>query len=176
MAWTLTSKSDIFGEFLYEYHTSIGINIFLRCLAHIINLATQALISTRSKAKYFNPHDDGDQLPDANIVDVERDEVGLVRVICVKVRLLLMTPTYNAIIYYSYRHVRHRRGRSSSPLSKLNWRKKCSSSSSIWRFAGVQHILCCIGLSPIWRFVINCLPTLLVILIFCRLLTSSSTS
>ncbi|KAF8240106.1 hypothetical protein L208DRAFT_1234533, partial [Tricholoma matsutake] len=50
-----------------------------RCLAHIINLATQALITTYSKSKHYNPAD-----PDANLAGPEHDEVGLVRAICVK--------------------------------------------------------------------------------------------
>ena len=55
-----------------------------RCLAHIINLAAQALISTRSKAKYYDANAD----EDAHIPSMEgedRDEVGLVRAISVKV-------------------------------------------------------------------------------------------
>ena len=57
----------------------------LSCLAHIINLATQALISTRSKAKYYEPNKpDDDQLPEAAGGD-DRDEVGLICAICVKV-------------------------------------------------------------------------------------------
>lgn len=54
-----------------------------RCLAHIINLSTQALIATRSKAKYYNPHELEEHLPDVDAF--ERDEVGLVRAIVVKV-------------------------------------------------------------------------------------------
>jgi hypothetical protein len=43
------------------------------------------LIATRSKAKYYNPHELDDHLPDVEAF--ERDEVGLVRAIVVKVRL-----------------------------------------------------------------------------------------
>jgi hypothetical protein len=51
-----------------------------RCLAHIINLATQALISTHSKSKHYNPAE-----PDADLtVGNGRDVVGLVRAISVK--------------------------------------------------------------------------------------------
>ncbi|KAG6864146.1 hypothetical protein C0991_012142, partial [Blastosporella zonata] len=53
------------------------------CLAHIINLATQALILTRSKAKYYNPHQIDEHLPDTSL-DVERDELGLIWAIVVK--------------------------------------------------------------------------------------------
>lgn len=58
--------------------------IICSCLAHIINLATQALISTRSKAKYYSPDTDDAHIPDLGAV--ERDEVGLVRAISVKAR------------------------------------------------------------------------------------------
>jgi hypothetical protein len=59
-----------------------------RCLAHIINLATQALIKTRSKAKYYSPHEENQE--DVDGVDgVERDELGLIRAICVKVRVII---------------------------------------------------------------------------------------
>ncbi|KAF9479033.1 hypothetical protein BDN70DRAFT_879188 [Pholiota conissans] len=80
----MMSSNDTFGESLYASLILILVlYVLLRCLAHIINLATQAVISTRSKAKYFNPHDDDAEiLPD---VDAERDEVGLIRMISVSV-------------------------------------------------------------------------------------------
>jgi hypothetical protein len=49
------------------------------CLAHVINLATQALISTYSKSPHFDPNK-----PEAHI-PTTRDEVGLIRAIAVKV-------------------------------------------------------------------------------------------
>jgi hypothetical protein len=60
-----------------------------RCLAHIINLATQAFISTHSKSKHYDPAE-----PDADLTgDNGRDVVGLVRAISVKVALtLLLSP------------------------------------------------------------------------------------
>jgi hypothetical protein len=69
-----------------KWTNSIMINHlpFYRCLAHIINLATQALIKTRSKAKYFNPHEGNEEDLDGED-GAERDELGLVRAICVKV-------------------------------------------------------------------------------------------
>ncbi|KAF5338272.1 hypothetical protein D9611_014615 [Ephemerocybe angulata] len=64
----------------------------IRCLAHIINLATQAVISTYSKT----PHVDTETSPDdlnstlndlANVTaTVERDEIGVVCVLAVKAR------------------------------------------------------------------------------------------
>ena len=55
-----------------------------RCLAHIINLATQVLISTRSKAKHYNPHNVDEHASDVDAV--QQDKLGLVRATCVKVR------------------------------------------------------------------------------------------
>jgi len=56
----------------------------IRCLAHIINLATQVLISSYSKAKHYNPHAPGEHVPDTSAC--KRDEVGLIRAITVKER------------------------------------------------------------------------------------------
>jgi hypothetical protein len=42
----------------------------------------QALISTRSKAKYYDPHNINDHTPDVDAI--ERDELGLIRAISVK--------------------------------------------------------------------------------------------
>jgi hypothetical protein len=67
------------------------------CLAHIINLATQALISTRSKAKYYNPHNIDEHMPDVSAP--ERDELGLIRAICVKVRFTLPLTQRYYILY-----------------------------------------------------------------------------
>jgi hypothetical protein len=55
------------------------------CLAHVINLATQALIGGYSKTKFFDPEKPEDHTPD--VEDFERDVVGLVRAITVKVSL-----------------------------------------------------------------------------------------
>jgi hypothetical protein len=52
------------------------------CLAHVINLDTQALIGTYSKSPHFDPRS-----PDAHI-PTSHDEVGLIRAIVVKVRHL----------------------------------------------------------------------------------------
>jgi hypothetical protein len=46
-------------------------------------LATQALIASRSQAKYYNPHDLDEHMPDIDGFD--RDEVGLVHAVVVKV-------------------------------------------------------------------------------------------
>lgn len=54
------------------------------CLAHVINLATQSLISSYSKSPHFDPVH-----PEAH-VPTTRDEVGLVRAIVVKVSLVIL--------------------------------------------------------------------------------------
>ena len=69
---------------------TVGISAYLsliisaRCLAHIINLAAQAVISARSKSKYYNGDLADDHLPE-DLSANERDEIGIVRAICVKV-------------------------------------------------------------------------------------------
>jgi hypothetical protein len=53
----------------------------VRCIAHIVNLATQALIAAHTKSKHYNP-----ERPDEDLtIGFDRDEVGLVRSITVKV-------------------------------------------------------------------------------------------
>jgi hypothetical protein len=54
----------------------------IRCLAHIVNIVTQSVITTYSKSEHFNPIE-----PDTDFAGTgaERDEVGLVRAIGVKV-------------------------------------------------------------------------------------------
>ena len=66
------------------YHLSHDlIHRDFRCLAHIINLAMQALISGCSKAKYYNPHELDEHVPDTN--GTNHDEIGLICAIVVKV-------------------------------------------------------------------------------------------
>lgn len=52
---------------------------------HIINLSTQLLISTYSKAPHYNPHNPHALEPDMSIQG-DRDEIGLIHLICVKER------------------------------------------------------------------------------------------
>lgn len=60
-------------------------------MAHVINLATQALIKGYSKAKYYSPAKPDEHIPDVDAV--ERDEVGLIRAIAVKVSLFQKSAT-----------------------------------------------------------------------------------
>ena len=62
------NSSEFFG-----LHT----NPNAKCLVHVINLATQALISTRSKAKYFTSNNKNEVLTDLGHTAFKRDEVGL---------------------------------------------------------------------------------------------------
>jgi hypothetical protein len=67
-------------QILVKYNLTFGLH---RCLAHVINLATQALIAGCSKTKFFDPAQPDDHAPDTE--DFERDVVGLIRAITVKV-------------------------------------------------------------------------------------------
>ncbi|KAJ7211844.1 hypothetical protein C8J57DRAFT_1256633 [Mycena rebaudengoi] len=59
----------------------------INCLAHVINLATQKLISTYSKSAHFNTHDPNAHIPDTTCsTQGLRDEIGLLRAIAVKER------------------------------------------------------------------------------------------
>lgn len=59
------------------------LNIITSCLAHVINLATQAVINTYSKSKHYDPANPDAHIPDTNAK--VRDEIALVRSITVKV-------------------------------------------------------------------------------------------
>ena len=60
-----------------------------RCLVHIINLATQAVISAHSKSKFYNRNPEDDHVPE-DMGGTERDKIGIVRAICVKVHSTLV--------------------------------------------------------------------------------------
>ncbi len=53
-----------------------------------MNLATQAVITTRSQSKHYNPHNPDEDLTEGTTSSDMRDEVGLVRSIVVKVQVL----------------------------------------------------------------------------------------
>jgi hypothetical protein len=67
-------------KFVYSLTGSFQILTADSCLAHVINLTTQMLISTYSNSPHFDL-----KQPDVHI-PTSRDEVGLVRAIVVKVR------------------------------------------------------------------------------------------
>jgi hypothetical protein len=54
-----------------------------RCLAHIINLATQAIISMYSKSKFYNGDPEDNHTPE-DVGASECNEIGIIRAICVK--------------------------------------------------------------------------------------------
>ena len=74
-----------------------------RCLAHIVNLATQAVISAHSKSKYYNGNPEDDHLPE-DVGGTEREEIGIVRAICVKVHLTLSLQLCNSNTMVSKAH------------------------------------------------------------------------
>lgn len=53
------------------------------CLGHVINLATQALITTYSQSPHYDPEAPENDIAGTN--GPRRDEIGLVRAIAVKV-------------------------------------------------------------------------------------------
>ena len=59
------------------------------CLSHVVNLGSQALISTYSKLPHYAPHDPKAHEPNTWIHG-NRDEIGLIRAICVKVSHCLL--------------------------------------------------------------------------------------
>ncbi|KAJ2923537.1 hypothetical protein H1R20_g13556, partial [Candolleomyces eurysporus] len=63
-------------------------NIVASCLAHTINLATQAVLGTYSKTPHFNPGSTAPLEPNVDVTDEELmcDVVGVVRCIAVKAR------------------------------------------------------------------------------------------
>ncbi|KAI9429239.1 hypothetical protein H4582DRAFT_2065548 [Lactarius indigo] len=58
----------------------------LRCLTHIINLETQAMISACSKSKYYNGNPADDHLPE-DLETAKCDEIGTIHAICINVTL-----------------------------------------------------------------------------------------
>src|SRR5882724_8668704 len=62
------------------------------CLAHIVNLAMQALLKAHLKSQCYDPNQ-----PEAHLPDIEpsemRDEVGLIHAISVKVHLSILIVT-----------------------------------------------------------------------------------
>lgn len=75
---------------------------FIRCLAHVINFAAQALISTYSSANHFDPSAQHDYNPD-DVDGDERDEVGLIWATTVEVSFFfsLLVLLYLEDIYLS---------------------------------------------------------------------------
>jgi hypothetical protein len=78
----LTGGNIISSDTYYWFSICDHLIISCNCLAHIINLATQALISTYSKLPHFDL-----QNPEA-YVPVTYNEVGLVWAIVIKVHIL----------------------------------------------------------------------------------------
>jgi len=142
IAWRLGKKlmflGAIFSEKFHPYFLpSCWQSWEHRCLAHIINLATQALIATWSKAKYYSADTEDAHMPDT--AGAERDELGLVRAICVKVI------SHFPIICTDWQQIRlghPRNARSCLRNSKNARTKHCCNSCLTWKSVGVRHMLC----------------------------------
>ena len=89
LALNLMWNTNTSGKFTNN-HIHLYFTVFCshRCLAHIINLATQAVIARCSKAKYYNSNMDHDELP-KDLGAADQDEIGIIHAICVKVCHLL---------------------------------------------------------------------------------------
>lgn len=57
---------------------------YLRCLAHVVNIGAQTFLKVLSQAKYYDPKQPEAHLPASG---EQRDELGIIRVISVKVIL-----------------------------------------------------------------------------------------
>ena len=77
---------SVSSQLTYHHNIYLLINIS-RCLAHVINLATQALLSAHSNAKHYDPAKPTDHEPDVDAF--LQDEIGLVQAIVVKVSSFL---------------------------------------------------------------------------------------
>ena len=95
--------------FYFQVSTIFHVLNYDRCLAHVINLAMQALISTYSKTKHFDPKEPNIHEPDIDAF--QRDEVGLIRSITVKVGLLFFLRGLKSIMFQQARSSAKRKER-----------------------------------------------------------------
>jgi hypothetical protein len=89
MCDNVKNNDTMLDEFAWCYQLKTGTcfdvkHRHIRCLVHIINLATQSVISARTKSKYYNGDPSDDHMPEDN-EDSEHDEIGIVQAICIKV-------------------------------------------------------------------------------------------
>lgn len=113
---------------------------FFSCLAHVINLASQAFIAGYSKTKYFNPEKPDDHNLDINAPD--HDAVGLVQAINVKV----MSKFHCTDMYWQWlihRSVHPQSASNDSKPCKVIRRHTKRCCSLIWEFDGHQLLLWC---------------------------------
>ena len=110
-----------------------------RCLAHVINLTTQAVIVTYSQAKHYDPANPDGHEPDT--LTSLRGEIGLVRSITVKVGECGY-PLYIIMMHlYSCNHLQNAKKFSRRSKSRItNDRSLCF---LIWLFGGHQPSSCC---------------------------------
>ena len=86
--WTSLYQVDFFNSyFLVRVHVKV---LSYRCLAPVIKLAAQAVISTCSKSTNHSGDPEDDDIL-AELEGRERDEISIIRTICVEVRKVLCT-------------------------------------------------------------------------------------
>lgn len=151
-SWTHTSRAQgwrnghtmiiIYGVYQSCFFFCHSWYVFLwRCLAHIINLATQAILKAHSSSKHYDPNEPSAHEP--NVDDVFRDEIGLVRSIVVKV-------TYWSILFNklltdaSFRLAPQPNVASCSKTFRPEAAKQPYGSFWTWLYDGHQRISCSI--------------------------------
>jgi hypothetical protein len=105
-----------FYQILVKYNLTFRLH---RCLAHVINLATQALIAGCSKTQFFDLAQPDDHTPDTE--DFEHDIVGIIHAITVKVFVseVFMHSSY-ADITFNKRFAHPQNTRQSSSPCRVN--------------------------------------------------------
>lgn len=129
-----------------------------RCIAHVVNLATQLLLNTYSKSKYYDPTNPNQDL----LLDLEqesRDEIGLVRTISIKVSSIT-PPHYHSHFLLRSRRDRHQNARrSSSTFNETSLLIPGTPNQSISRttcpFGGRRLISCLTVRSRLRRYVVD---------------------
>lgn len=78
-----TNKVSLGLYYMFAVLNSLTHHLY-RCLTHIINLSTQAVISTYSKSGYYDGNMENNHFPEDSGTG-EHDEIGIICAICIKV-------------------------------------------------------------------------------------------
>ena len=112
------TKHFIFGEWP-TILSRCSCSIWSRCLAHIINLATQVLLAAHSPAKHYDSTKPTEHEPDVDMYLC--DEMGLVQVIVVKVSTLYWTFSCLIVNFHFEGSFLSKAQRTSSKHSDTHW-------------------------------------------------------
>ena len=125
---------------LLAYCADTSSQCFLRCLAHIINLAVQAVISACSKLKYYNGNPTDNHLLE-DLVANKHDEIGIIHAICIKVCIRFLQLTLSADLWVRRLACQPSR-RSSSRLFNYATTNCWSTYFSTWTLGGAPPMSC----------------------------------